>query len=96
MRAQGHHIVSDVFAPADVYQLAEHLSHADLDRTKAGARHILAVPAVRAIATDLRMDPKRVAGPLASELRSMADWLSLESFVVHPKGNLASALKRAL
>jgi len=55
MRAQGHHIVSDVFAPADVYQLAEYLSHADLDRTKAGARHILAVPAVRAIATDLRM-----------------------------------------
>jgi len=51
---------------------------------------------VHASYVEAGMDPKRVAGPLASELRSMADWLSLESFVVHPKGNLASALKRAL
>ena len=42
------------------------------------------------------MDAKRVAASLAGELRSMADWLALESFVVHPKGNLATALKREL
>jgi hypothetical protein len=41
-------------------------------------------------------DAKHVAASLAAELRSMADWLALESFVVHPKGNLAPALKRAL
>jgi len=55
MRTDGHHIVCDVFTPADMRQLAEHLSHADVDRTKAGARHILAVPAVRAVATAPRM-----------------------------------------
>jgi hypothetical protein len=42
------------------------------------------------------MDARRVAGSLACELRSMAQWLSLEHFVVHPKGSLAAALKRAL
>jgi hypothetical protein len=39
---------------------------------------------------------RRVATALASELRSMAAWLSLESFAVGSKGNLAPALTRAL
>jgi uncharacterized protein YcaQ len=42
------------------------------------------------------LDPNRVASALAGELRSMATWLSLESFVVGAKGNLARPLKRAL
>jgi uncharacterized protein len=42
------------------------------------------------------VDARRVAGALADELRSMAAWLSLESFTVHAKGTLAAALKRAL
>jgi uncharacterized protein len=42
------------------------------------------------------LDPPAVAGALAGELRSMAAWLSLESFAVGSKGNLARPLKRAL
>ena len=38
----------------------------------------------------------RVAAALAEELRSMAAWLALESFAPGSKGNLATALKRAL
>jgi uncharacterized protein YcaQ len=37
-----------------------------------------------------------VAAALADELRSMATWLSLESFAVGRKGNLARSLKRAV
>jgi uncharacterized protein YcaQ len=37
-----------------------------------------------------------VASALADELRSVAAWLSLESFTVGRKGNLATPLKRAL
>jgi len=37
-----------------------------------------------------------VASALATELRSIAAWLSLESFAVGRKGNLAALLKRAL
>jgi hypothetical protein len=51
---------------------------------------------VHASYVEAGIDAKRVAASLASELRSMADWLALESFVVHPKGNLAAGLKRAL
>jgi uncharacterized protein YcaQ len=41
-------------------------------------------------------DAAEVAAALGGELRSMARWLSLESFAVGSKGNLARALKRAL
>ena len=41
-------------------------------------------------------DAGETAAALADELRSMARWLSLESFAVGPKGNLARGLKRAL
>jgi len=51
---------------------------------------------VHASYVEAGMDPKRVAGALACELRSMAQWLSLETFVVHPKGSLATMLKRTL
>jgi uncharacterized protein YcaQ len=39
---------------------------------------------------------REVAAALAAELRSMATWLSLDSFALGSKGNLAAALKRAL
>ena len=42
------------------------------------------------------LDARPIAAVLAEELRSMAGWLSLASFTVHPKGNLATALKRAV
>ena len=42
------------------------------------------------------LKPARVAAALADELRSIAMWLSLESFAVGSKGNLAGPLKRAL
>ena len=37
-----------------------------------------------------------VASALAAELRALASWLSLESFAIGSKGNLARALKRSL
>ena len=42
------------------------------------------------------LKPGPVAAALADELRSIGRWLSLESFAVGSKGNLASSLKRAL
>jgi uncharacterized protein YcaQ len=41
-------------------------------------------------------DAAAVAAALADELRSMARWLSLESFSVGAKGSLARPLKRAM
>jgi uncharacterized protein YcaQ len=41
-------------------------------------------------------DPGAVAEALGSELRSMARWLSLDSFAVGRKGTLARVLKRSL
>jgi uncharacterized protein YcaQ len=41
-------------------------------------------------------DAADVAAALAAELRSMAAWLSLDTFAVARKGNLAQALKRAM
>ena len=42
------------------------------------------------------LDPRAVSAALAGELRSIAACLSLESFAVGSKGNLARLLKRAL
>jgi uncharacterized protein YcaQ len=41
-------------------------------------------------------DPNRVASELAEELRSMADWLELDSIEVRAKGNLSKELRAAL
>lgn len=51
---------------------------------------------VQAAYVEAQLDPGAVAAALADELRSMATWLSLQSFAVGPKGNLARALRRAL
>jgi len=41
-------------------------------------------------------DEGRVAAALAGELRLLGSWLSLESFAIARKGNLARRLKQAL
>lgn len=51
---------------------------------------------VQAAYLEPNVDAGETAAALADELRSMARWLSLESFAVGAKGNLARALKRAL
>jgi uncharacterized protein YcaQ len=51
---------------------------------------------VHAAYLEPKVDAGETAVALADELRSMARWLSLESFAVGPKGNLARGLKRAL
>ncbi len=51
---------------------------------------------VHAAYVEAGRDPGAVASALAGELRSLATWLSLRSFAVGSKGNLARPLKRAL
>jgi hypothetical protein len=47
----GYSIAEQVFDGPEMAGVCEALARADLVRTKAGARHILSVPAVRAPAT---------------------------------------------
>jgi len=47
---------------------------------------------VRASHHEAHADPDEVAGPLAAELRDMADWLGLDDVSVEPRGDLAPAL----
>jgi hypothetical protein len=51
----GFSIIDYVFTPAEMRQALGVLSVVDLDRTKAGARHILSVGVVRELALDPRM-----------------------------------------
>jgi uncharacterized protein len=51
---------------------------------------------VHAAYVERGLDPRVVGAALAAELRSLAAWLSLDSFAVQSKGNLAKPLKRAL
>ncbi len=51
---------------------------------------------VHAAYVERGLDARVVADALADDLRSMAAWLSLESFAVQSKGNLAPRLKREL
>ena len=82
--AQGHHIFHDVFTPAEMRGVLDHLAAADLDGTKAGARHVLRVPVVRDLAGDARMQQmaRRFLGPTAMPFRATlfnksqrANWL---------------------
>jgi len=52
---ESHRIVEGVFALSEMRQCAGELTTADLVRTKAGARHLLRLPAVGSLATDPRM-----------------------------------------
>jgi uncharacterized protein len=45
---------------------------------------------------EVGVDPRAVAGPLATELALMADWLELDRVVVADRGDLASALAAAV
>jgi len=40
--------------------------------------------------------PGDIAGPLAAELRLMAEWLGLDRLVVGPAGDLSPALAKAV
>jgi uncharacterized protein len=51
---------------------------------------------VQASHVEAERDASGVAAALADELRSMANWLSLDTFAVARKGNLAQALRRLL
>jgi uncharacterized protein YcaQ len=53
----------------------------------------LTVPAANA---EAGFAPRDIAGPLAAELRLMAEWLGLERVVVRPVGDLAPALTQAV
>jgi hypothetical protein len=44
---QGFAIIHGVFLPAEMRQTLVNLSAVDLDRTKAGERHVISVPVVR-------------------------------------------------
>jgi ectoine hydroxylase-related dioxygenase (phytanoyl-CoA dioxygenase family) len=52
---QGYSVREDVFGRTEMVRVAETLSAEALQRTKAGARHLLNLPAVREIACDRRM-----------------------------------------
>jgi ectoine hydroxylase-related dioxygenase (phytanoyl-CoA dioxygenase family) len=51
----GYRIVDDVFAAEEVERVLAGLTSARLERTKAGARHVLGVPVVGDLAADARM-----------------------------------------
>lgn len=51
----GYAIVQQVFEAADMEQVLQQLDAAGIVRTKAGARHVVSVPAVRELATDPRL-----------------------------------------
>ena len=51
---------------------------------------------VQASHVEAERDASAVAAALADELRSVAKWLSLDTFAVARKGNLSQALRRAL
>jgi Phytanoyl-CoA dioxygenase (PhyH) len=52
---QGYCIASDVFARSEMIDVLETLATAHVERTKAGARHVMTVPVVRRLADDPRM-----------------------------------------
>jgi ectoine hydroxylase-related dioxygenase (phytanoyl-CoA dioxygenase family) len=52
---QGYSVVQNVFARAEMVAAAEKLASNTLQRTKAGARHVLNVPVVRELAVDPRL-----------------------------------------
>jgi len=51
----GYRVVDGIFTAAEMCDAIEQLSRASLDRTRAGARHLLGVPVVNILANDSRM-----------------------------------------
>lgn len=54
-RDHGHFIYDRIFQRTEMGRVVEALAAASVERTKAGARHLLKVPAVRGLATDPRL-----------------------------------------
>ena len=55
MSAAGYSIHSGLLAPTEATKLIDALEDAPIERTRAGARHVLTVPAIRAVAGDERL-----------------------------------------
>lgn len=81
---QGYSIVEGVFTRTDMEHVLQSLSSAALERTRAGARHVLGVPVVHDLAADPRMltIASRFVGPGAVPFRATlfdkspsANWL---------------------
>jgi hypothetical protein len=51
----GYAILEDVFSPSEMRDVLAALSSAPLDRTRAGARHVLSLPVVQDVSVDSRM-----------------------------------------
>jgi ectoine hydroxylase-related dioxygenase (phytanoyl-CoA dioxygenase family) len=51
----GHGVVDGILTPAEMRDVLQQLSHAALERTKAGARHLLRLDVVRQLADDPRI-----------------------------------------
>jgi hypothetical protein len=68
----GYSICDHVFSPTEMDRVGEALAVATVERTKAGARHVLGVPAVRALATDSRLldIASRFVGPAPTPFRA--------------------------
>jgi ectoine hydroxylase-related dioxygenase (phytanoyl-CoA dioxygenase family) len=84
MITSGHHIYDHVFERTEMSGVAEAFDSIAVERTKAGARHVLKVPAVRALAADPRlMDiARQFVGPAPVAFRATlfdksptANWL---------------------
>jgi len=80
----GYSIHPGVFAHAEMTAVLDVLDHAELVRTKAGARHVLCLPAVRELAADRRLIDlaARFVGPAPVAFRATlfdkspaANWL---------------------
>ena len=52
---QGHQVFNRIFTAVEMCDVIAHLSNTHLDRTKAGARHLLRVPEMRQLAHDPRL-----------------------------------------
>ena len=81
---RGYVILENVFARAEMTQVLRQLSEANFERTKAGARHVLRLPAVRQLADHERMTKiaRQFLGPSAFPFRATlfdkspsANWL---------------------
>ena len=69
---QGYRIVPDVIDADEVMQLLRSLDGPDLPRSRAGARHLMGHPSVRAVALDPRLLAlaAHVVGPFAVPYRA--------------------------
>ena len=72
IQEHGYGIFPSIFSAGEIATLASELFESQLKRSRAGARHILCVPAVRRLAEDSRLleIARAVLGPLALPFRA--------------------------